>query len=167
MPVLLMILGACLVIGGIYGLFEGLPYLVLERGFTQAIMGSVMLTGGLVLIAIGLLMRDMRRLFASLSHKPAITAADTPAAKPAIAGKETATTLAAGTLAAGTLAAGTLAAGAVAAGAVISSDPAKAAGEAEPHAAERAEAGTDAQDIPEQLEDDELAQAGNTEEEAE
>lgn len=92
-----MALGALLVIVGVYGLVSGLPYLVLERGFTQAIIGSVMVNAGLVLFAIGMMMRDLRRLASRLE---APLKGD--AARDAIA----ASALAAGGVAAGALAAG-------------------------------------------------------------
>jgi hypothetical protein len=120
LPIILMILGAVLVICGVYGLIAGLPYLVLERGFTQAIMGSVLVTGGLVLIGIGLLMRDMRRLFARLASGSGALISDGPKADAANANLSSTDLATKGALAAGT-------AGAVAAGALLAGDDAAAA----------------------------------------
>jgi hypothetical protein len=55
-------LGLLLFLGGIGAAVYGLPYLVLEYGFTFVIGGIVAATGGLVLIGIGVLLREMRRV---------------------------------------------------------------------------------------------------------
>jgi hypothetical protein len=55
-------LGLLLFFGGIGAALYGLPYLVLEYGFTFVIGGIVAATGGLVLIGIGVLLKEVRRV---------------------------------------------------------------------------------------------------------
>lgn len=67
MPRLVIALGAAMLLGGLAAVAFGLPYVVLEFGFTQVIAGSVVATGGLVLIVLGLLLREVRGLRAGLA----------------------------------------------------------------------------------------------------
>lgn len=56
------LLGLGLLCGGGYAVFDGWPYLVLERGFTQVIIGSVAVTAGLVLLALSCVLVELRRV---------------------------------------------------------------------------------------------------------
>ncbi len=62
MIILFFLLGLGLLCGGGYAVFDGWPYLVLERGFTQVIIGSVAVTAGLVLLALSGVLAELRRV---------------------------------------------------------------------------------------------------------
>lgn len=76
MVILFTGLGLLLFFGGVGTALYGLPYLVLEYGFTSVIGGIVAATGGLVLIGIGVLVREVRRVGLKL------TVAGIPAVRP-------------------------------------------------------------------------------------
>lgn len=61
LPLFVIALGALMLLGGIAALVLGLPYIVLERGFTQVIIGSVVATGGVLVMVGGLTLRELRR----------------------------------------------------------------------------------------------------------
>lgn len=61
MPLIIIALGASMLLGGIAALVMGLPYIVLERGFTQVIIGSVVATGGVMVMIAGVILRELRR----------------------------------------------------------------------------------------------------------
>lgn len=67
-------LGLLLVFGGLAASYLLLPSLVLEYGITVIIGGVVAPTGGLVLIGIGVLLKELRRLGARLAAPLAATA---------------------------------------------------------------------------------------------
>ncbi|MGL4975303.1 MAG: hypothetical protein ACRC56_08400 [Bosea sp. (in: a-proteobacteria)] len=67
-------LGVLIFFAGAAAVGLGLPYVVLERGFTQVIVGTVGMNAGLVLIGIGVVLREIRK------GRVAATAAATPAA---------------------------------------------------------------------------------------
>jgi hypothetical protein len=70
MPILLIGLGAVMALTGLYAVFSGWGVVVLERGWTMIIAGSTFATGGLIIIALGLMLRDMRRLLAVAKLTP-------------------------------------------------------------------------------------------------
>jgi hypothetical protein len=57
---LIISLGALMLIGGGAATILGLPYIVLESGFTQVIIGVVIATGGLVVMVGGAILREIR-----------------------------------------------------------------------------------------------------------
>ncbi len=63
-------LGALMFLGGAGCIALGAPYLVLERGFTLAIIGSVLACAGLVVIVQGLVLRELRRKATRLAMPP-------------------------------------------------------------------------------------------------
>lgn len=93
MPVLMLGLGCIMTIIGLYAVYSGWGVVVLERGWTMIIAGSVVATGGVIVAALGLLLGDLRRLLAErpldavhplsitpdAAVKPATSAADIPA----------------------------------------------------------------------------------------
>lgn len=54
-------LGALIFVAGAVATGLALPYVVLERGFTQVIVGTVGMNAGLVLIGIGVVLREIRK----------------------------------------------------------------------------------------------------------
>jgi hypothetical protein len=48
--------------GGAAAIVDGLPYLVLERGFTQVIIGTVAATAGLIMLALAWVLVEVRRV---------------------------------------------------------------------------------------------------------
>ncbi len=54
-------LGALIFVAGAIAVGLALPYVVLERGFTQVIVGTVGMNAGLVLIGIGAVLREIRK----------------------------------------------------------------------------------------------------------
>jgi hypothetical protein len=80
-------LGLLLFSGGIGAALYGLPYLVLEYGFTLVIGGIVGATGGLVLIGMGVLLKEVRRVGLKLTGSPqqaAIIASTKEASPPVV-----------------------------------------------------------------------------------
>lgn len=59
---LFVVLGLALLAGGTYAIVDGWPYLVLERGFTEVILGAVAATAGLILLALAAVLAEVRRL---------------------------------------------------------------------------------------------------------
>lgn len=56
------VLGLVLFGGGAYAIIDGWPYLVLERGFTQVIIGSIASTAGLILLSLAWVLKEVRGL---------------------------------------------------------------------------------------------------------
>ncbi|WP_293806883.1 hypothetical protein [uncultured Bosea sp.] len=54
------ILGVLLFGGGAYAILDGWPYLVLERGFTQVIIGSIASGAGLIMLSLAWVLREVR-----------------------------------------------------------------------------------------------------------
>lgn len=48
--------------GGGYAIYDGLPYLVLERGFTQVIIGTVVTVSGVIVLAQARVLSELRRV---------------------------------------------------------------------------------------------------------
>lgn len=68
MIILFILTGVVLLGGGIAAILDGLPYLVLERGFTQVIVGTVLAMGGILLIALSCVLVELRRVRGTLSN---------------------------------------------------------------------------------------------------
>lgn len=88
------LLGLVLFGGGLYAIYDGWPYLVLERGFTEVIIGSIAATGGLILLSLAWVLKQLKALRAELAEAAearASVAAPVEAAMPAVP-RETATT---------------------------------------------------------------------------
>lgn len=62
MIAIFLLLGLGFLAGGIAAIVDGLPYLVLERGFTQVIIGTTVAVTGVVLLAISWLLVELRRI---------------------------------------------------------------------------------------------------------
>jgi len=75
MVALILVVAGVLVAGGFYAVMTGADIIVLERGWSMVIAGSIFAAAGFVLAAIALLMRDLRRLAANLEFLPAREAA--------------------------------------------------------------------------------------------
>lgn len=71
MVAVILVVAGVLVAGGFYAVMAGADVIVLERGWSMVISGSVFAAAGFVLAAIALLMRDLRRLAANLEFLPA------------------------------------------------------------------------------------------------
>ncbi|MGX1740917.1 hypothetical protein ACWIEX_05105 [Bosea sp. NPDC055353] len=54
------ILGLLLFGGGAYAIYDGWPYLVLERGFTEVIMGSIASSAGLIMLSLAWVLKEVR-----------------------------------------------------------------------------------------------------------
>ncbi len=57
-----VVLGLALLAGGAYAIFDGWPYRVLERGFTEVILGALSAAAGLLLLAAAAILAEIRRL---------------------------------------------------------------------------------------------------------
>ncbi len=68
MIIFFILLGLGFVGGGAVAIVDGLPYMVLERGFTQVIIGTVVAVAGVILLALAWVLVEMRRLKGSLSN---------------------------------------------------------------------------------------------------
>lgn len=54
------VLGLLLFGGGAFAIYDGWPYLVLERGFTEVIIGSIASGAGLIMLALAWVLREVR-----------------------------------------------------------------------------------------------------------
>ena len=54
------VLGLLLFGGGAYAIYDGWPYLVLERGFTQVIIGSIASSAGLIMLSLAWVLKEVR-----------------------------------------------------------------------------------------------------------
>lgn len=59
---LFVVLGFALLAGGAYAIVDGWPYRVLERGFTEVILGGLAAVAGLILLALAAVLAEVRRL---------------------------------------------------------------------------------------------------------
>jgi hypothetical protein len=66
--IFIILLGLGFIGGGAVAIVDGLPYMVLERGFTQVIIGTVVAVAGVILLALAWVLIEMRRLKGSLSN---------------------------------------------------------------------------------------------------
>ncbi len=78
MTIIFVLLGLGLLGGGGFLIAEGWPYLVLERGFTQVIAGTVLASAGAIMLALSVVLAELRRTRATLSN--ALVAASLAAA---------------------------------------------------------------------------------------
>lgn len=62
MIILIILLGLGFLGGGVAAIIDGMPYLVLERGFTQVIIGTVVAVAGVILLALAVLLSKLRAL---------------------------------------------------------------------------------------------------------
>jgi hypothetical protein len=84
---LFLVLGLALLAGGAYAIVDGWPYRVLERGFTEVILGALSFAAGLLMFASAAILSEIQRLKTLVAG--AMTAAtlasvrhDEPAAPP-------------------------------------------------------------------------------------
>lgn len=75
---LFVVLGFALLAGGAYAIFDGWPYRVLERGFTEVILGGLSAVAGLILIALAAVLAEVRRLKGLVSGAMAAVALSEP-----------------------------------------------------------------------------------------
>ncbi|SEF62636.1 hypothetical protein [Bosea lathyri] len=68
MIAIFVLLGLGFLGGGAAAIVDGLPYLVLERGFTQVIIGTVVATAGVILLALAWVLVEVRRVKATLAN---------------------------------------------------------------------------------------------------
>lgn len=68
MIILFVLVGVLLLGGGAATIIDGLPYLVLERGFTQVIVGTVAATGGVLMLALSRVLLELRKVRTTLSN---------------------------------------------------------------------------------------------------
>lgn len=81
-------LGALIFLASAAAVWLALPYVVLERGFTQVIVGTVGMNAGLVLIGIGVVLREIRKGVSALTSAApdgAMSVADNGAALASVA----------------------------------------------------------------------------------
>ncbi|WP_186420911.1 hypothetical protein [Bosea sp. CS1GBMeth4] len=79
---LFVVLGLALLAGGAYAIVDGWPYLVLERGFTEVILGALAAIAGLILLALAVVLAEVRRLKALVSGVMATAAPVEPRYEP-------------------------------------------------------------------------------------
>lgn len=75
---LFVVLGFALLAGGAYAIFDGWPYRVLERGFTEVILGGLSAVAGLILLALAAVLAEVRRLKGLVSGAMAAVALSEP-----------------------------------------------------------------------------------------
>jgi len=75
---LFVVLGFALLAGGAYAIVDGWPYRVLERGFTEVILGGLSVVGGLILLALAAVLAEIRRLKSLVSGAMAVVALSEP-----------------------------------------------------------------------------------------
>lgn len=74
MIAIISVLGSVLLLGGGYAIWDGWPYLVLERGFTQVILGAIAVAAGLLLLALVPVLGELRRLRSTVNGLAAVSA---------------------------------------------------------------------------------------------
>lgn len=67
MIILFILLGLVFLGGGAAAIIDGLPYVVLERGFTQVIIGTVVAVAGVIMLALAQVLAKLRSLENKLS----------------------------------------------------------------------------------------------------
>jgi hypothetical protein len=75
---LFVVLGFALLAGGAYAIFDGWPYRVLERGFTEVILGGLSAVAGLIMLALAAVLAEIRRLKGLVSGAMAVAALSEP-----------------------------------------------------------------------------------------
>ena len=79
MAIIVLAIGAILSAIGLYAIVSGYPSIEMERGWASVIAGSVLLSGGLVIVALGFVLRALARLRVALPMM-AMQAAAAPSA---------------------------------------------------------------------------------------
>lgn len=77
------VLGVILLVGGAWGIFRGSQYIQIEQGWSSVISGSVAVTGGVLTLAVGLVLRRLDallRALLSLGADPGLPTAAAPEA---------------------------------------------------------------------------------------
>ncbi|MCP4563294.1 MAG: hypothetical protein GY873_33455 [Bosea sp.] len=77
---LFVVLGFALLVGGAYAIVDGWPYRVLERGFTEVILGGLSLVASLILLALAAVLAEVRRLKGLVSGVMAVATLSEPRA---------------------------------------------------------------------------------------
>lgn len=67
MITIFILIGIGFLCGGVAAIVDGMPYMVLERGFTQVIIGTVVAVAGVVMLALSWVLFEVRRLKKTLS----------------------------------------------------------------------------------------------------
>ena len=67
MIIIFIVLGLGFLGGGLAAIVDGAPYMVLERGFTQVIIGTVVAVAGVLMLALSRVLVEIRRLKATMS----------------------------------------------------------------------------------------------------
>lgn len=79
------VLGLILTGGGAYAIYDGWPYLVLERGFTQVIIGSIASGSGLIMLCLAWVLKEVRAirraLVAAIAPRADLSAPDVAVAE--------------------------------------------------------------------------------------
>ncbi|MDJ1159057.1 hypothetical protein QNA08_12500 [Chelatococcus sp. SYSU_G07232] len=91
----LFVVAGLFFVGGIAAIVSGSDIIVLERGWSMVIAGSVAATGGALLAGLGLVLRELKRLAAELAAAPRAAPAPLAGAAPALAAAGAAAALAA------------------------------------------------------------------------
>ncbi len=68
MITIFILLGLAFLGGGAAAIVDGWPYLVLERGFTEVIIGAIAATAGLLMLMLAYVLVEIRRVRTSLSN---------------------------------------------------------------------------------------------------
>ena len=68
MIIVFILLGLGFLGGGVAAIVDGLPYMMLERGFTQVIIGTVAAAAGVLMLALSWVLVELRRLKQTLSN---------------------------------------------------------------------------------------------------
>ncbi|GAU80932.1 hypothetical protein [Bosea sp. BIWAKO-01] len=88
MITIFVLLGLGFCAGGIAAIVDGWPYLLLERGFTQVIVGSVAVTAGVILLALSWVLVELRRVRVAIAGALTLPSAGPSAAEAARASVE-------------------------------------------------------------------------------
>lgn len=75
MITIFVLLGLGFFAGGVAAIVDGWPYLLLERGFTQVIVGSVAVTAGIILLALSRVLVELRRVKATIAGALTVSSA--------------------------------------------------------------------------------------------
>jgi hypothetical protein len=70
MIVAVFCVAAAMIAGGTWAVFTGWELIIIERGWTQVLLGGMLITGGLLLGGIGVLATHVKRLASKLGEQP-------------------------------------------------------------------------------------------------
>jgi hypothetical protein len=76
--IIFVLLGLAFLVGGVGAIIDGWPYLVLERGFTEVIIGTVAATAGVILLALAWVLTELRRVRVTLRAMTLLSAVGLP-----------------------------------------------------------------------------------------